>query len=108
MNKNNTFLTFLKFPQNSIVTLRCSGLLKKKQLCEKQILKTMVKVSVYLLGQSSDVSAMTNFMGTHTSDECFEKVEKGKIMNLWTASLNKFPTLIYQKFENMFMREVLT
>ena len=35
-------------------------------VCEKLILKTKVKVSVYLLGHSSDVSVMANFEGTHT------------------------------------------
>ena len=43
-------------------------------------LKTMVKVNVYLLGQSSHVSAIANLKGTHT--ECFEKVEEGKLIKL--------------------------
>ena len=68
--EKNAFLTknhhFLKFSQNSIVTLRYTGLLKKQQFCEKLIYKTMVKVSLYLQGQSSHVSAMANFKGAHT------------------------------------------
>ena len=85
--KNKLFFTknhnFLKFNQNSIVTLICTGLLKKKQLCEKLILKIMVKVSVYSLGQSSHVSAMANLKGIHTSVHVLKtKVEKGKIMKL--------------------------
>ena len=37
-----------------------------KQLCGKLFLKSMVKVSVYLLGLSTHVSAMANFKaGNH-------------------------------------------
>ena len=56
-----------------VPTFKCRGLLKKKQLCEKMILKTMVKVSVYLLGQSSHISAMANFRGTHTPMHVLKK-----------------------------------
>ena len=69
---------FLKFPQTLILTLRCKGLLKKKQLCEKLILKTVVEVSVYLLWQSSHVSAMANFKGTHTSIHVLKQWRQGR------------------------------
>ena len=64
---------FLKFPQNSNITLRCTGLLKKKQVCEKLILKTMVKVGMFPLGQSR------NLEGTHSPMHVLKKLEKGKI-----------------------------
>ena len=75
---------FLQFPQNLFVTLRCAGFLKEKQLCEKLILKTRVKVSLQLLGSYTNVSAMANFKGTYAQVHFFvvEKVEKRKIMKL--------------------------
>ena len=67
---------FLKLPQNLIVTLRCERLLKKKHLCEKLILKIKIKVNVYLLGQSSHISAMANFKGTHTPMHVLQSGER--------------------------------
>ena len=64
MTKNHNFL---KFPRNSIETLGCTGVQEKEIIIYKnRILKTMVQESVYLLGQSSHVSVMANFTGTHT------------------------------------------
>ena len=68
-----------QFSENSPIldcNLRHTGLLKKKHLCEKLILKTMVKVCVYLLGQASHVSAMANFKGTHTLMHVLKKWRK--------------------------------
>ena len=78
--KKNAFLTKKsQFSENSPIldcNLRHTGLLQKKHLCEKLILKTMVKVSVYLLGQASHVSAMANFKGTHTLMHVLKKWRK--------------------------------
>ena len=70
--KKNASLTknhnFLKFPQNTIINLRCTDLLKKKQLSENRILKTMVKVNMYLLGQSIVMFLHSRFEGYPYSD----------------------------------------
>ena len=43
---------------------------------------------MYLLGQSSHISAMANLKGYPYSDACFEKVEKGgKMMKLLDSVL---------------------
>ena len=41
-----------------------------------------VKVSVYLVGPSIHVSALTNFKGTHIVVNVLKEVEKDKIMEL--------------------------
>ena len=89
---NQNFLEILK---SAIELLTCTGLLKKKQSCEKLILKIRVKVSVHLPGPSTHVSAMANYKGTCTHTPmhfffcfvCFfeklkKKVEKGKVIKL--------------------------
>ena len=65
----------LKFSRNSIVSLRCTCLLKKKQFCENPN-GYGKRVSVYLLGQSSHVSVVAKFEGYTYSGACLEKVEK--------------------------------
>ena len=80
--KIKAFLTknhiFLKFPQYSIVTLRYIGLLKKKQYCEKLILKTKVKIGMHILVPSTHVFYHGNFKGTHTPMHVLKKWRKGR------------------------------
>ena len=45
---------------------------------KKMILKTRVKVSMYLLGQSSHVSDMANLKGTDTPMHVLKKWRKGR------------------------------
>ena len=52
--------------------------MRKKQVCEKMILKTRVKVSVHLLGPNTHVSAMAYFKGTQTPMHVLKQWSKGR------------------------------
>ena len=54
--------------QNSILTLRCTGLQKTKHFWENLILKTKTRVTinVHPLSPPTRISVTANFRGTHT------------------------------------------
>ena len=69
--ENRIFLTkkshrFRDLFKITILTLRYTGLQKKKPFCEKLVLKTRAKINKHPVGSPAPISGTANFRGAHT------------------------------------------